>query len=154
VSDKTRAYSYVAVQFLLLFVLFTAPRSPQPYGLLSELLSLVGLVVMGAGFLVLAISFFRLGASLTASPIPKDQGQLVTSGLYSRVRHPIYFGLLLLGIGVVLDAGWWPQLVVLTMLYLLLRIKSDFEETMLRKKYPEYSEYAARTPRFFPRIGK
>jgi protein-S-isoprenylcysteine O-methyltransferase Ste14 len=109
---------------------------------------------MGAGFLVLAISFLRLGLSLTASPIPKDQGQLVTSGLYARVRHPIYFGLLLLGIGVVFDAGWWPQLVVLTMLYLLLRIKSDFEESMLRKKYPEYAAYAARTPKFFPRVGK
>ena len=153
-SDKTRAYSYVAVQFLLLFVLFTAPRLPEPYGAFTGLMSMLGLVLMGGGFLVLAISFLRLGSSLTASPIPKEQGQLVTSGLYARVRHPIYFGLLLLGIGVVLDAGWWPQLVVLTMLYLLLRIKSDFEESMLRKKYPEYAEYAARTPRFFPRIGK
>lgn len=153
-SDKTRAYSYVAVQFLLLFVLFTAPRSAEPYGALSPIFSFIGLVVMGAGFLVLAISFIRLGSSLTASPIPKDQGQLVTTGLYSFVRHPIYFGLLLLGIGVVLDAGWWPQLVVLVMLYLLLRIKSDFEENLLRKKYSDYAAYAAATPRFFPRIGK
>lgn len=153
-SDKTRAFSYVAVQFILLFLLFTAPRLPLPYGTLSPVLSTIGLIVMALGFLVLAISFVRLGSSLTASPIPKEQGTLVTSGLYSRVRHPIYFGLLLLGIGVVLDAGWWPQLVILIFLYLLLRVKSDFEENLLRKRYSDYAAYAAKTPRFFPRLGK
>ena len=77
---------------------------------------------------------------------------LVTSGLYGRVRHPIYFGLLVLAFGVVLDAGWWPQIVIALMLYFLLNIKAQFEEDLLRKKYPEYTAYALKTPRFFPRI--
>jgi protein-S-isoprenylcysteine O-methyltransferase Ste14 len=142
------------VQFLLLAILFTAPRMTAPYGSLSGAISFLGLAVMALGFLVLATSFFRLGRSLTASPIPKEEGLLVTTGLYSRVRHPIYFGLLLLGIGVVLDAGYWPQLVVLAMLYLLLRIKAEFEESLLKKRYPGYAAYAAKTPRFFPRLTK
>jgi protein-S-isoprenylcysteine O-methyltransferase Ste14 len=154
VNDKTRAYSYVALQMLLLVVLFTAPRMPKPYGDLSELISMVGILFFAIGFFGLAIGLLSLGKALTASPIPTEQGQLVTTGIYSLVRHPVYFGLLTMGIGVVLDAGWWPQLLVLVMLYLLLRVKSQFEESLLRKRYPDYDAYAARTPRFFPRLGK
>jgi protein-S-isoprenylcysteine O-methyltransferase Ste14 len=108
--------------------------------------------VIALGAIILVTSFVRLGKSLTANPVPKDDGVLVTSGLYGRVRHPIYFGLLVLAAGVVLDAGWWPQIIIALMLYFLLNIKAQFEEDLLRKKYPEYKAYALRTPRFFPRI--
>jgi protein-S-isoprenylcysteine O-methyltransferase Ste14 len=139
---------------LLLAVLFTAPRMESPYGALSPLVSVLGIFVMGIGFLALAIGLISLGKALTASPIPNEQGQLQTGGIYSLVRHPIYFGLLTLGLGVVLDAGYWPQIVILVMLYVLLRIKSDFEESLLRQKYPDYAAYAAKTPKFFPRLSK
>jgi protein-S-isoprenylcysteine O-methyltransferase Ste14 len=154
VSDKSRGYAYVAMQFVLLGVLLTAPRLPQPYGTFTPLISLVGLALMAIAGAVLLVSFVGLGNSLTASPLPKAQGQLVTTGLYAYVRHPIYFGLLLLSAGVVLDAGWWPQAVVAVMLYVLLRIKAQFEESLLQKAYPSYAAYAAKTPRFFPRLGK
>lgn len=144
----------MALQFVLLGVLLTAPRLPQPYGALTPVISLIGLALMGIAGLLLLVSFAALGNSLTASPLPKQRGQLVTTGLYAHVRHPIYSALLLLSLGVVLDAGWWPQLVVALMLFLLLRIKAQFEETLLRKAYPKYAAYAAKTPMFFPRLGK
>ncbi len=144
----------MALQFVLLGVLLTAPRLPDPYGALTPFISLLGLVLMALAGVVLLVSFVALGNSLTASPLPKQRGQLVTTGLYSYVRHPIYSGLLLLSIGVVLDAGWWPQLVVALMLFLLLRIKAQFEESLLRKAYPKYAAYALKTPMFFPRLGK
>jgi protein-S-isoprenylcysteine O-methyltransferase Ste14 len=154
VSDKSRGYAYVALQFVLLGVLLTAPRLPEPYGALTPFVSLLGLVLMALASVVLLVSFVALGNSLTASPLPKQRGQLVTTGLYAYVRHPIYSGLLLLSLGVVLDAGWWPQLVVALMLFLLLRIKAQFEESLLRKAYPKYASYALKTPMFFPRLGK
>ena len=151
-NNKSRGYFYVAVQFLLIALLFTSPRQPDPYGAFSEVIGFVGLGVIALGAVVLIVSFLGLGRSLTANPVPKEDGVLVTSGLYARVRHPIYFGLLLLSFGVVLDAGWWPQLVIALMLYFLLNIKAQFEEDLLRKKYPEYKAYALKTPRFFPRV--
>jgi Putative protein-S-isoprenylcysteine methyltransferase len=78
---------------------------------------------------------------------------LVTGALYARVRHPIYFGLLLASVGVVLDAGPWPQFAILLLLYVLLNIKASYEEELLAKRYPDYKAYAQKTPRFFPRIG-
>ena len=151
-NDKSRGYFYVAVQFLLIALLFTAPRQADPYGAISDLIGIVGVAVIALGAVILVTSFVRLGRSLTANPVPKDDGVLVTSGLYGRVRHPIYFGLLVLAFGVVLDAGWWPQIIIALMLYFLLNIKAQFEEDLLRKKYPEYKAYALKTPRFFPRI--
>ncbi len=153
-SDKSRGIAYVALQFVLLGVLFTAPRLPDPYGALTPFISLLGLSLMAVAGVILLVSFAALGNSLTALPLPKPRGTLVTTGLYAHVRHPIYSGLLLLSLGVVLDAGWWPQLVVALMLFLLLRIKAQFEESLLRKAYPKYVAYAAKTPMFFPRLGK
>ena len=151
-NNRSRGYLYVAGQFLLLGVLFTAPRMDQPYGALSPVISWLGLALIAVAVVVLVMSFLGLGRSLTANPVPKDDGQLITSGLYGKVRHPIYFALLLLAAGVVLDAGWWPQIIIAVMLYVQLNIKANFEEYLLKQKYPEYASYAAKTPRFFPRL--
>jgi protein-S-isoprenylcysteine O-methyltransferase Ste14 len=152
VNNKSRGYFYVAVQFLLIALLFTSPRQQDPYGMFTDVIGIIGVAIIALGAIILVTSFVRLGKSLTANPVPKEDGVLVTSGLYSRVRHPIYFGLLVLAAGVVLDAGWWPQIIIALMLYLLLNIKAQFEEDLLRQKYPEYKAYALKTPRFFPRV--
>jgi protein-S-isoprenylcysteine O-methyltransferase Ste14 len=153
-SDKSRAVYYVAIQFLLIALILLSPRMEQPYGDLSGPISVVGLGLIAIGSGTLLVSFLRLGRSLTASPIPREGGELVTTGMYSRVRHPIYFGLLTMSFGVMLDAGFWPQIIVFALLYVLLSIKADFEEGLLMKKYPGYKQYAAKTPRFFPRLTR
>lgn len=153
-NSRARGYIYVAGQFLLLFVLFTAPRATNPFGPLSDVLSYLGIAFMFAGVIVLVMSFINLGRSLTANPVPKETAELVTTGIYARVRHPIYFALLLLAAGVVLDAGWWPQAIVAGMLYIQLQIKATFEESLLRKKFPAYAAYATKTPMFLPRLSK
>ncbi|MEY4990604.1 MAG: hypothetical protein RIS08_830 [Actinomycetota bacterium] len=151
-NNRARGYIYVAGQLLLLGLLFTAPRMDSPYGAISDLISYLGLAIMAVGIAILIASFLKLGKSLTANPVPKEDGELVVNGLYAFVRHPIYLGLLLLGFGVVLDAGYWPQILIFLMLYIQLHIKANFEEYLLKQKYPGYSAYAAKTPRFFPRF--
>lgn len=153
-NQKSRAWFYVALQFVLIFLLVLSPRMESPYGAASEIIGLVGIAVIMVGSAILLFSFLRLGNSLTALPIPRQAGKLETGGMYSRVRHPIYFALLLMGFGVILDAGYWPQVIVFMLLYALLSTKADFEETLLREKYPEYKKYAEKTPRFFPRLGR
>ena len=153
-NNKSRSYTLVLMQFLLIALLLLSPRQESPYGGASDIVGVfgVGLIALGSG--VLLVSFIGLGNSLTALAIPKDNGTLVTHGIYSRVRHPIYFGLLVMSFGVMLDAGYWPQVIVVMLLYVLLGKKADFEETMLRERYPQYKQYAERTPRFFPRLGR
>jgi len=153
-NNKSRSYSLVLLQFVLIILLVLTPRQENAYGAASEIVGMVGLAFIAIGSIVLLVSFLGLGNALTALAIPKDNGTLVTTGIYSRVRHPIYFALLLMSFGILLDAGYWPQIIVVMLLYALLSNKADFEESLLRERYPQYKQYAERTPRFFPRLGR
>lgn len=150
--NQIRAFLLVSSQLILIVLLVLAPRSAEPWGEATEAVGWVGLVLAAIGVIIALAAGFGLGRSLTASPIPRAQARLIMTGLYSRVRHPIYFGLLLAGFGILLDAGYWPQLIILLMLWLVLKTKADFEETLLRARYPEYAEYARSTPQLFPRL--
>lgn len=152
-SNQLKAFNFVFAQFVLLFLLVAAPRDDKAYGYFDEILGWIGIAAIAAGLLVVGISFIGLGKTLTVSPVPKQHGQLITAGLYSKVRHPIYSGLLLVALGVILDAGYWPQLVLAVFLFIVLNAKANYEEELLRAKYPEYKQYAIHTPRFIPRIG-
>jgi protein-S-isoprenylcysteine O-methyltransferase Ste14 len=82
-------------------------------------------------------------------------GMLVTSGPYSKVRHPGYSGLVLIYFGFALGFGVvWMLIpaVVFTILTCLTAIK---EEGYLKERFgKEYEEYAKRVPwRFIPRIA-
>ena len=153
-SNKRRAFNFVLAQFVLLSLLVLSPRSKDPYGPLTLALSVLGLALIVISVLFVLWSFVSLRRSLTASPIPKADGELITSGPYRFVRHPIYSAILLAALGVVLDAGYWPQLVIATMLYVLLNQKASFEEQLLLDRYPGYAQYSRKTPRLLPRFTR
>lgn len=153
-GNRLRAFNYVFGQFALLFLLAFSPRDDKAYGPLDQALGIVGVILIVLGLGVVLAGILGMGKTITASPIPKESGELITTGLYARVRHPIYFGLLLLSFGVILDAGYWPQALVVALLYVLLNSKANWEEDLLKQKYPKYKNYALKTPRFFPRLGR
>jgi protein-S-isoprenylcysteine O-methyltransferase Ste14 len=94
-----------------------------------------------------------LGRSLSAVPLPVVHGRLMTGGLFRLSRHPIYTGLLAIAWSVAVRAASPPYpLAVAVALTVLLHVKARFEEAALREAYPEYAGYAARTPRFLPRL--
>lgn len=144
----------VLAQFTLLGLLIFVPASTPPYGELTPLIMQVGLVSMFFGLFIAGLSAIMLGKALTGHPMPNARGELVTSGLYRFVRHPIYTGLLLLGIGFTLTNGFFPHIIFFALLVLLLLYKSNFEEQMLRERYVDYAAYAKRTGRFLPRLRK
>jgi protein-S-isoprenylcysteine O-methyltransferase Ste14 len=152
-TNKTKGYLLVSGQFLLLIALFVIPNN-QDILLVAPWLSQLSFVFLIPGVFILLLSFLGLGSSLTANPVPKDNAQLVTDGLYKFVRHPIYSGLLLLGLSLVLTAGVFPHILVWLLLAVLLNYKAKFEESLLVKRYPEYVEYATKTGRFIPRLKR
>jgi protein-S-isoprenylcysteine O-methyltransferase Ste14 len=154
-SDKTKGNFLVAAQFGLLAALVLIPRQIcLPANALAFALNLIGLILLLAGFVVLAIGLSSLGKSLTAHPVPMDNSSLVTTGLYKLVRHPIYSGLLLIGLGVTVQSYLLPHIIVWAVLWLLLEYKAGFEETMLEARYPEYADYKAKTGRFIPKLRR
>lgn len=150
-SDKALGWWYVTGQFLLLILLVLSPGDKAGYGPIDAVFAILGYLVMVAGTVLLVVAARGLGRSLTAHPSPRDRSQLVTDGLYHYVRHPIYSALMMLALGVTLQSGPYPQVVAFAALVLLLNFKARFEEQQLLERYPDYADYAARTPRFIPR---
>jgi len=79
--------------------------------------------------------------------------RVITSGPYSRIRHPIYSANLLMLCGIFLASGslWIALNVVLVAVYY--SIAAGREEAALAQALPDYLVYAQRTGRFVPKIN-
>ena len=97
------------------------------------------LIVLG-----LLIDFFVLKEnSYGSSTIQIVEGQsVISTGLYARVRHPMYGGALVMMIGVPLALGSWWGLVVLALLMPVLVWRILDEEKLLKDDLPGYRAYA------------
>jgi len=104
------------------------------------------LLLLGGGVCLLGVG--ELGSALSPWPVPAPSTGpkgLVTDGLvFQEIRHPIYAGLLCIMFGLSVWTGSAMRLVLTLGLYLLLDIKSEFEEEELCKKFgQEYVQYRA-----------
>jgi protein-S-isoprenylcysteine O-methyltransferase Ste14 len=77
--------------------------------------------------------------------------ELVTTGIYRYIRHPLYSSLLLLAWGVFFKAMTWPSalLVLAATLSLILTARAD-EAECIRFFGPGYQDYMKRTRMFVP----
>ncbi len=93
-----------------------------------------------------------LGRNLTPLPAPRADGELVTDGMFARVRHPLYASVMAMGFGWALLWSSSSALGPATALELYLHAKALHEERLLRGRFSEYLNYCARVPRYFPRM--
>ena len=152
-SDKNKSNLLVTIQFLLLAVIIGVPL-PRFGEDFPDWVVGVGSVLVWVGLVILALSIFKLGGSLTASPIPKNDSQLKTDGLYKWMRHPIYTGLIATSLGLAIEAESLLSILVALVLIALLSYKAKWEETFLLERYPEYRTYMSKTGRFVPRLNR
>ena len=147
-SEQALAWSLVAIQAVLLAGLVVLPgrRAWSTSWWLAVLAVALILVALPLG----VTGALRLGAGLTASPLPSPAAQLRTTGAYACVRHPIYAALLLGGAGLVILGGRPTRAAVWLGLVALLWAKTVFEERKLSERFPDYQAYAARIPRLLP----
>jgi protein-S-isoprenylcysteine O-methyltransferase Ste14 len=110
----------------------------------SALFMFAGGIIMFAGFMIMAIAWKQ---------IHKSGGKLVTWGLYSLVRHPQYFGLFLVTVGMIIQ---WPTIVTLVMWPVLMamyyRLARREERDMANQFGEEYQSYRRRVPMLLPRL--
>lgn len=151
-TNRLKGNLFVLGQFVLLGFLIFYPNNPINPGVFSYALSFISLTSLFLGFLILGFSALALGKSLTAHPIPGKNAELVTSGLYRFVRHPIYLALILIGLSLSISGGFFPHAIFYAALVLLLIFKARFEERLLSARFLDYADYASKTGRFFPRL--
>ena len=103
--------------------------------------ALLGDVLVALGLFVNLLVFRENSYGGSSIEIVNDQ-KVISTGLYARVRHPMYVGVLIMVIGIPLALGsWWGlAIIALTLPVLIWRILD--EEELLKKDLPGYTEYA------------
>ncbi|HKV20352.1 MAG TPA: isoprenylcysteine carboxylmethyltransferase family protein [Mycobacterium sp.] len=105
-----------------------------------DVVSVVGLVLVGAGLTIAMLVTVQNGYAAANVTVESGQ-QLSSTGWYGFVRHPMYFGNVVLMIGVPLALGsYWGLLFLIAGLAVLALRISD-EETLLMQQLAGYREY-------------
>ena len=148
----SRGEGWVALQLALIGAIVVAcwwgaGSWSQPW---QSVVGLAGNLLLIGGLAVVAVGTLSLSSSFTVLPRPRDDGALVTTGLYRFVRNPIYAGLMTAMLGASIGSASWPALLLTGVLLVVLDLKSRREELFLRERFPDYGAYAARTRKFIP----
>jgi protein-S-isoprenylcysteine O-methyltransferase Ste14 len=153
-SLGSRGEGWVALQgvcFALVAAAYLGAPSVAPGSLTAVLrIAVYGLIVGGAALAIWGVTELRAGRALTPVPRPRSGAELVTSGPYRLVRHPIYGGLLLVALGLALDRPWLGTVVAASLLALVLDLKRRREEVWLAARYSAYPTYREHTKALIP----
>jgi protein-S-isoprenylcysteine O-methyltransferase Ste14 len=105
--------------------------------------SVVGDVLVSVGLLIAMITTIQNGYAAANINVESDQ-TVVSTGVYSVVRHPMYFGNVVLMIGIPLALGsYWGLVFVIAGLVVLVARTLD-EEKVLTQQLAGYLDYAQR----------
>jgi len=118
----------------------------------SSLLAWIGAGLTALGIAVAIWARLHLGRNWSASPAMKEGHELVTTGPYAFVRHPIYSGIILatLGTGLTGSVFGIVLFVIVTTMFLF---RVGTEERYMMELFPgTYPAYRARTKRLVPLI--
>jgi protein-S-isoprenylcysteine O-methyltransferase Ste14 len=112
------------------------------------------LLAVGSVWLVMA-AIRELGKFWALSARILDEHQLITTGPFSLVRHPIYTGMFGLLISTGLCCSTVPAILVAIAIYLAgFSIRAGREDALLLERFgEEFLKYREKTPALLPRVG-
>lgn len=104
-------------------------------------------------FIFIGLGFVLISIGWTALYEAQKRGELATTGIYARVRHPQYAGFVLVMFGFLLQ---WPTLLTLAMFPILVvmywRLAKSEERDAIAQFGDAYQQYMRRVPGFIPRL--
>jgi protein-S-isoprenylcysteine O-methyltransferase Ste14 len=122
------------------------PHSLLAYG--------IGLALLVAGLAFAVWARVHLGRNWSGSVTVKEGHELIRSGPYAYVRHPIYTGLITAVLGTAIISGTLRAALGLVIITVSLVRKLRTEEAFMRDTFPgEYRRYCAQVPALVPFTG-
>ena len=119
-------------------------------------LNLLGAGLWLFGFCYELVADIQLGRYRASRP--EDDDGIMDQGLWGLSRHPNYFGDAMawwgLGLLACSTSTWWALIGPAVMTAIFLGISNDVLERGLNKRRPNYAQYVANTPKFFPRLSR
>mgnify|MGYP001201891996 CR=1 FL=1 len=145
-KNKAYNYAFVIIQIAILCAFFF-PISLLKFRL-PEAFNYGAYTFIVFGMLFVVIALYQLRHQFSPFPSPRKNSKLINSGIFRYSRHPIYFGILLIFLSLSVISEEIYKLVLTNILYFFFWLKTYYEEKLLTKKFPEYSQYKKKTPRF------
>ena len=133
----------VILQFLIIILHFTQFEFIPKKEILQVnfVFSFVGFLLIIISSIVMLIAIKDLGSNLSPFPKPLASGNLITSGVYRYMRHPMYYSLILISFGLFIIKLSLYYLCLTISLAVIIKFKIILEEKYLNKKYKNYHFY-------------
>jgi len=134
---------------VVLVVIFPKAFLQLNYSLANIFTDILGIVFLNLGFLL------RISARGIKSELSQKGDALVKEGLYSQTRNPMYLGISLIALGIVLLVFQCWVLILFALFFAAMYLRLIFkEEKLLWERFgAQYGQYQKKTPRFFPRTA-
>ena len=133
----------VFLQFLIVFLhFFQLELLPNKQIIqINNISYFLGILIIIIASIFILIAIKDLGRNLSPFPRPKANSNLVTTGIYRFMRHPMYYSLIIISFGVFLTKLSIYHLCLTITLALLIKFKIILEEQYLKNKFKNYFLY-------------
>ena len=101
----------------------------------------LGILIIIIAFIIMLMAIKDLGRNLSPFPRPIDNSNLVTTGIYRFMRHPMYYSLIFISFGVFITKLSIYYLFLSISLGLIIKFKILLEEQYLNNKFKNYLVY-------------
>ncbi len=101
----------------------------------------LGILIIIIAFVIMLVSIKYLGRNLSPFPRPINNSNLVTTGIYRFTRHPMYYSLIFISLGVFIIKLTIYYLFLTISLALVIKFKIALEEKYLMNKFKNYLLY-------------
>ena len=151
-DKKSLAFLWFAIPLSLTIGFFTANR--HQWNTINDLIAWLGLAVFMAGIIVRWLSILQLKKAFTVDIVITDDHQLKTDGMYKRIRHPSYLGLLLICAGLAISMNSLISLLVIIIpIFIAIIYRIKVEEDILLEAFGEaYANYRMKACMIFPKL--
>ncbi|HEY1800127.1 MAG TPA: isoprenylcysteine carboxylmethyltransferase family protein [Terriglobales bacterium] len=157
-SEPSASAILRAVTFLIVIALLSVPHIPLPWLYRQLWPSTLWSFCIGAAVTVVGLLFAvwarrHLASNWSSAVTIKQDHELITSGPYALVRHPIYTGILAGFLGTAIALSQLRGVIGFVMIFIVLWAKLRLEEEWMRSQFGEtYAAYAQRTAALVPYV--
>ena len=144
-QHKLYSYTLVSLQFLLIGALLLFGTS-----LFSSVLAI--LIFIGGAVMGMYALFYNNLKNINIIPEIKEDAVLITTGAYAYIRHPMYFSVLIMMLGVVVADINMISMGLYLLLIITLLLKAHKEEKLWMEKSEAYKAYMQKTKSIIPFI--
>ncbi len=141
------------IAWLLAFLIPSFWNIQAPLFTLKSPMNVIGATIFIVGMIITVSAQMTLKRNYSGTLRIRDGHTLITHGIYSHVRHPVYTGVILRTIAIPIYTTSLPGLLIALLGIPLFNYRIGNEEKMLIQEFgDQYTEYIKTTPKLIPRI--